>query len=117
MLRVSPEINNPTKEEKFPISWSIVSCQSNSKIGVEPMTAESEASVDPRVGRKVTWNIYGLQFVGTVRSAYSCTFSDGEEFLSVDVESENGRPHRYPGIPASIFPPGTPDKGNAQWVN
>lgn len=80
------------------------------------MTVESETSVDPRIGRKVTWEIYGVKFVGTVRRAFNDS-SDGEEFLSVDVESVDDGPDRNPGIPASIYPPGTPNKGNAQWAD
>lgn len=85
-------------------------------MGVEQVTATPETSTDSRIGRKVTWEIYGLVFVGTVIRAYN-DFSDGEEFLAVDVETTNGGRPWYPGIPASIFPPGTPNKGNAQWVD
>jgi hypothetical protein len=85
-------------------------------MGVEPMTAATGVPIDRRIGRKVTWQVYGLRFVGTVRSAFNDPF-DGEEFLSVDVESVNDGPNLYPGVPASIFPPDTPCKGNAQWVD
>ena len=71
--------------------------------------------VDPRIGRRVTWNVYSLQFEGTVIRPFNDPF-DGEEFLAVTVEKTNDGPPWYPGIPASIYPPGTPGKGNARWL-
>jgi hypothetical protein len=85
-------------------------------MGVESMTVASEAQIDPRIGRRVTWEIYGVRFVGTVKRVFNDPL-DGEEYLSVTVERDNDRPSPYQGIPASIHPPGTLNKGNAQWVD
>jgi hypothetical protein len=84
------------------------------------MAEEIENQVDSRVGRKVTWEIYGLMFMGTVKSVFKD--KDGDERLSVEVETEQdevspAKANRHPGIPASIYPPGTNGKGNAMWVN
>lgn len=60
-------------------------------MGVEQMTDALESPVSPYIGRKITWNVYGIQFVGTVASLNRFMPADDQPedaSLSVKVDKE-----------------------------
>lgn len=74
---------------------------------------------DPRIGRQVTWNVDSIQYIGTVIKAF--LDFDGQELLAVKItQCKHGTAKWSPDLhnhAATIFPPNTPDFGNAQYVD
>ncbi len=67
------------------------------------------ANSDPRIGRRITWNLYGIQFEGTVTGVYQDF--DETEMLAVKIE-KNGQ-----GT-ACVFPPeNNPRPVPSQWLS
>jgi len=64
------------------------------------MTIELKASVNPCIGRKITWNVYGIQFFGIVDSVDRFNPADNQPedaSLCVQVDKEASKGGCFPG--------------------